>query len=178
MGTLGERPAMPEAGQALAFESQQQNPRGVDPVALLGSLRQCRYFQQLADMELIGIAKLCREVSFSRGETVMASGSRRQAAYLITQGEVGVFFKGAGDAVPVNRMGPGTLAGAFALVTPSTATGFAIKALTDISALHINGRDFQVLCESNPRLGYDIARELVSGLNRRMYELYYSLSKK
>ncbi|MBM3946642.1 MAG: cyclic nucleotide-binding domain-containing protein [SAR202 cluster bacterium] len=158
-------------GQAQAATDEQHAQRWV------GHLRQCRYFQKFSDVELLQVARLCREVGFARGETVIVGGSRRQVAYLITRGEAGMFFKGSAEEMPLDRVGPGMLLGAFAIISPGTVTGFGFKALADITALRISGREFQQLCEANPKVGYDFASELAIALNRRVYDMYYRLQE-
>jgi CRP-like cAMP-binding protein len=71
------------------------------------ALRRCEPFQALTDTELRMLASLCLTIHFQSGALLCRRGSSLQRAYVIAEGEVGVFVEGEGRTVQVATYGAG-----------------------------------------------------------------------
>ena len=155
--------------------------RGVhDPrvaASWVGELRRPPGFQQLSDCELARIAKFLSPVSFSGGEVVVRAGTRMRSAFFIQHGEVGLFCKGEADGIPLDKLGPGHLLGAVALMGVSPISPATFVALSDVVALRLSRSGFVRLCERLPDIGYRVMTVLARRILDRRLGFYHCLRR-
>lgn len=110
------------------------------------------------------------ELSFGRGDVILAEGSRRQALFLLEQGFVRVERAHLGQGIAVARRGPGEVFGEMAFVESDSASASVI-ADDDVQVAVIDGADIQALLASVPGLATRFYQSLALTLSQRLREL-------
>lgn len=121
-------------------------------------------FQLLNESERAVLAQNVEEVSFAAGQTLFNAGDPGDALYVISAGEVEIFFKdNTGVKIVLERPGPGDFFGELSLLDKGSRTANAV-ALTDVRALRVDRQDLDALIHSHPHA----ALGMLSAMGRRM----------
>lgn len=124
-------------------------------------LSKLEFFEEFSDKELKQVRALAEEVSVEAGAILIEQGDVGQHAYVICEGQAGVYVGGN----RVATVGPGSAVGEMALLDkrPRSAT---VKALTDLELLSFRTGPFQELLETMPKA----ATRVMAQLNQKLRE--------
>src|SRR5262249_6891761 len=122
----------------------------------------------LVDEELLKVADLCKAVRVPAGKTIFNEGDGGDEMYIIHEGSVRVMIN---TRAPDGSFGPSTINMLYAgqcfgeMILLNSAVRSATVVAADASTLIvIREPDFRELCESNPRIGYVVIRNLAQDL--------------
>lgn len=101
---------------------------------------------------------------FDKGEVIIQAGDPGHEAFILTEGQVGVSWKGTGSVD--STLERGDLFGEIALLTgrPRTAS---VMALSDVSVMVINRSVFQQRLEQYPHVARDLLKVIANRLAER-----------
>jgi len=115
------------------------------------------------------LAPLARPVDFPRGTVVFRQGEETKTIYLMLEGSVALEI--CAPAVGCKRIltvGPGELLGWSPILKQHRMTATA-RALADSRALAFDADQLIVLCESEPRFGYEFMKRAALALAKRLH---------
>ncbi len=128
-------------------------------------------FEGATHDELILLAKVCKEQSFSNGDVITRQGAQGDELYVVRQGFVEVIRSHPSDndkPRTVVHLGEGQIFGEMALVDhgPRSATIQAASEVTDVLVIHRD--DFERLCEENLHFGFIVMRNIAADLSFKL----------
>ncbi len=132
------------------------------------SLKQCPIFADLGGEELQKVAGATKEKSFQEGSTIFTENMAGQSLFVIRSGNVKISkMLGEGDERTLAILGPGECFGEMAIVDagPRSVSAVVVK---KADVLTLDKKDFQTLCESNPKLGYKLMTNLTRVILKRL----------
>lgn len=135
---------------------------------VIDNLRRAEIFAGLTDEELLKVADLCKAVRVLAGKTIFSEGDEGAELYIIHEGSVRVMINtrapdGTVTLSTINMLYSGQCFGEMALL--HTASRSATVVAADPTTLIVMSEpDFRQLCESNPRIGYCVIRNLAQDL--------------
>lgn len=134
-------------------------PAGPPPRDPVAALRRVELFADMDRRQAEQIARLLKERSFAKGETVIMEGSGGSAFFFIESGVATVSRKGA----TVATLGPGGYFGEIALIDggPRLAT---VTAATDLVCYGLTFWEFRPLVEKNGTIGWKLLQALAKRL--------------
>lgn len=135
---------------------------------VLNVLGQADIFRGLGPEELLEVARICSAQSFKAGEVVFEEDSEGDELYIVHRGsvEVRIWVRGSdGEArqTTINTLWEGRSFGEMVLIGGGTRSA-TIRCAEDSLFLVINRFDFDRLCERNPRIGYQVMRNIAEDL--------------
>jgi CRP-like cAMP-binding protein len=131
-------------------------------------LRSLPYFAGVSAESLKQVAELSEERAFTAGEVLFREDDTAGEIYILRNGEIDIVYGVTrGDEKVVDTVVVGDLIGWSALVEPfnRTATAVARQAGT---AVVIDGKGIQALCDRDQSLGYHLVSRLAETLSRRL----------
>ncbi|HNP70819.1 MAG TPA: cyclic nucleotide-binding domain-containing protein [Kouleothrix sp.] len=131
-------------------------------------LRRAEIFLGLVDAELLKVAAVCRGLKVAAGKAIFKEGDSGNELYIILDGCVRVMIntRGAdGSFAPstINRLYPGQCFGEMILLN-NAARSATVEAVDTTTLIVMYEHDFRQLCESDPRIGYVVIRNLAQDL--------------
>lgn len=138
------------------------NSRAIEP------LRKAEIFAGLSDDELALVAGVCQGLRAAGGRAIFQEGDEGDELYVIHEGSVRVLINtrlSDGSVVPstINMLYPGQCFGELALLN-SAIRSATVVAASPTTLIVMHEPDFRALCESNPRIGYLVMRNLAHDL--------------
>ena len=139
------------------------------------------FFEGMADEHIEALSECGRLVYFKAGEFLLREGDEAHTFYLIREGLVAIESDtpGAG-ALSVARVGEGGVTG-YSWLFPPYRNGFDSIALTDVSAVALNGRCLLGKSEADHELGYQLMKRFsqvmhdrLQATRRQMLDVYIS----
>jgi len=135
---------------------------------VIESLRRVQIFSRLDDSELLQLASQCKVWKVAPGHTIFREGDDGEQLYIIQEGRVRILLNTRGqDGAPtqgtINTLHTGQSFGELVLLDGKTRTA-TVSTLEQSVLLVLHERDFARLCESNPRIGYRVMRDLAGDL--------------
>lgn len=136
------------------------------------SLRRVDIFSNLSDNELLQVASLCDVWRLPAGHVIFREGDTGNELFIIQEGcvRVAINTRGAdGSLSPatINTLHAGQSFGEMVLLDGATRTA-TISSIEPCVLLAIKGSDFEKLCNSNPRIGYCVMRNLAGDLSYKL----------
>lgn len=131
-------------------------------------LKQCPIFADLSGEELQKVAGAAKEKTFPEGSTIFTESMAGQSLFVIRSGNVKISkMLGEGDERTLAILGPGDCFGEMAIVDggPRSASAVVVK---KAEVLTLDKKDFQVLCDGNPKLGYKLLANLTRVMVKRL----------
>lgn len=135
---------------------------------IIDNLRRVEIFAGLSDDELLRIADLCQAVRVAAGKTIFAEGDAGDELYIIHEGSVRVMINtrrpdGAAAPSTINMLYAGQCFGEMVLLSGALRSATIIAAEpTTFIVMHEPA--FRTLCDSSPRIGYVVMRNLAVDL--------------
>jgi len=123
------------------------------------ALQHVPLFAGLDRHEVEQIARLFKERTFAKGETVVREGSGGAAFFLIDSGEATVSVAGA----PRATLGPGDYFGEIALIDEGTRSA-TITASSELACYGLTFWDFQPLVQENGAIGWKLLQSMAKKL--------------
>ncbi|NJO82417.1 MAG: cyclic nucleotide-binding domain-containing protein [Blastochloris sp.] len=135
---------------------------------VLDQLRRVDLFAGLSDDELLQITRVCQVIRVGSGETLFNEGDEGQEMYLIFKGSVRVMINarrpdGTVSPSTINMLYSGQSFGEMILLNSGTRSATVVSA-EPTTLIVIREADFGALCESSPRIGYLVIRNLAQDL--------------
>jgi CRP-like cAMP-binding protein len=135
---------------------------------IIESLRRVQIFSRLDDSELLQLASQCKVWKVAPDHTIFREGDDGEQLYIIQEGRVRILLNTRGqDGAPtqgtINTLHTGQSFGELVLLDGKTRTA-TVSTLEQSVLLVLHERDFARLCESNPRIGYRVMRDLAGDL--------------
>lgn len=135
---------------------------------IMASLRRVEIFAGLTDEELLRVANICRVARTQPGQTIFKEGANGSDLFVIMDGCVKVVIN---TRTPDGSVGPGTINmlyagqsfGEMALLGGPIRSA-SISSVDNCSLLVLGEREFADLCETEPRIGYIVMRNVASDL--------------
>lgn len=116
-------------------------------------------FAGLSDDELDAVAHAATQLDYKAGKVLMREGELAHEMFVLVTGELEV----TRDGEYIADIGPGGFAGELALVTNHHRNS-TVTAKTDVSVLHIDGREFAGVLEAAPRIAVKLLPIIASRL--------------
>lgn len=131
-------------------------------------LRQVEIFLGLVDSELLKVSTLCRGLKVAAGKTIFREGDSGNEIFIILEGSVRVMINtrnadGTFSPSTINLLYPRQCFGEMILLN-SAARSATIEAVDPTTLIMMQEHDFRQLCESDPRIGYVVIRNLAQDL--------------
>lgn len=132
-------------------------------------LRQVEMFKRLSDAELQQIGALCQVQRVAAGARIFSEGDDGDELFIILDGSVRVALNtripesGRMEPSTINMLYTGQSFGEMVLLGGATRSA-SVSALDACILLIIRERDFAKLCDSNPRIGYQVMRNIATDL--------------
>lgn len=120
-------------------------------------LKQVPLFADLDREELDEVGQRATDVDMKAGSVIMREGATAHEMVIVANGTLEVTRGGE----HVADIGPGGFAGEMALIT-HTHRNSTVTAKTDVSLLHIDGRDFAALLQDVPRIAVKMLPVIVN----------------
>ncbi len=135
---------------------------------VIDNLRKVEIFAGLTDEDLVAMASICKAARVPADRTIFKEGDDGDDLYVIHEGSVRVLLNtktasGKGTTSTINMLYPGQCFGELVLLNGITRTA-TIVAAEPVTLIVIDDGDFRRLCESNPRIGYTVMRNLAQDL--------------
>ena len=135
---------------------------------LLDKLRRAELFHGLLDEELTRVAEVCQALRVAAGQTIFNEGDEGSELYIIYEGSVRVMIntrRPDGTAAPstINMLYTGQCFGEMILLN-SALRSATVVAAEPTTLIIMRETDFRALCESSPRIGYLVIRNLAQDL--------------
>jgi CRP/FNR family cyclic AMP-dependent transcriptional regulator len=128
-------------------------------------------FALMDERELAALAERLDEIERPQGTALFHAGDPGDAAYIVLEGEVEIFFKNqTGERIVLETLGPGGFFGEISLLDSGPRTASAC-ASTPLRALMIEHSDLEQFLMSRPAAGIDLLAAMGGRLresNRRL----------
>ncbi len=131
--------------------------------------RQCILLHNLSDETLERVLALGREEVYKEGDTLVRQGEHDGKVFVLLEGmarvQVATMY---GNNQALVYLGPGQLIGEIALVDggPHSATVEVVQTPTRVLTFERDA--LLALCDENPRLGYQLMRNIAADLGFKM----------
>ncbi len=132
------------------------------------ALRRYHYFANIGEESLKALAMIAEEKEVPANTEMFREGDPADTLHVITQGEVEIrYLLGNGEERAVDTLVGGELLCWSAMIEPYkvTAIGTTTK---DTSLICLDGKKVRDLCDDNPRLGYQLTKEISKLLAQRL----------
>jgi CRP-like cAMP-binding protein len=110
-------------------------------------LKRVPLFADLDDDELEEISRAATELDYKAGKELLREGTVAHEMFVVTAGTLDV----TRDGEHIAEIGPGGFAGEMALMTHAHRNA-TVSAKTDVSVIHIDGREFTAILKDVPRV--------------------------
>lgn len=130
-------------------------------------LRAQPFLAGLTDWQLERLARRAQRVMIHAGGRMCQEGEPADRLWLLDTGEVELRSTVDGKSVAVDRLGPGCVVG-WSSVVPPYRWHFGAVATATTVAVSLDGTAVRELCDSDPMLGYQFTRALLTVLSRRL----------
>lgn len=104
-------------------------------------------FAGLSEDELDVVARAATQLDYRAGKILMTEGSIAHEMFVVVEGQLEV----TRDGQHIADLGPGSFAGEMALLSHARRNS-TVTAATDVSVIHIDGREFQSVIHDVPTL--------------------------
>lgn len=137
------------------------------------------FFQGMSDDDLEAMAGCGKLVRFKPGEFLLREGDTADTFYLIRDGDVAIESDvPAAGPLSVARVGAGGITG-YSWLFPPHRNGFDSLALTDVSAVALDGECLRGKAEADHELGYQLMKRFaqvmldrLQATRRQMMDVY------
>ncbi len=126
--------------------------------------RQCILFRDLSDEDIRHIVALGEEQTCREGDTLAVQGSREGKVFVLLEGMVEVQVQTGEERRPVVYLGPGQLIGEITLVDGGPHSASVVVTQTPTRVLAFERKALLELCETRPRIGYVLMRNIAADL--------------
>ena len=140
----------------------------MNDISLVEALRGTEFLRGISDEHLAQIATVSKLEAFPAGHTIFREGALAADTFVIADGTVSLEICGPGTGCRrILTVSPGELLGWSPLLQQARLTATA-RAMTPATAIRIAAGPAINLCESDPRLGYELMRRTALALSKRL----------
>lgn len=126
------------------------------------------FFENMSDAHLETMAGCGKLVRFKAGEFLLREGDEANTFYLVREGEVSIeSYVPAAGPLTISRVGAGGVAG-FSWLFPPYRNNFDSLALTDVSAVALDGECLRGKVEADHKLGYQLMKRFAQVMLDRL----------
>ncbi|MBI4284893.1 MAG: cyclic nucleotide-binding domain-containing protein [Chloroflexi bacterium] len=139
------------------------------------ALKECTVFSALGPAELKRVASLVEVREYEAGATVHQKGDSATGLLVLQEGKVAVqatlpgILPGVQRRVTVDIVNPNEVVGWSAVVEPYIYA-LGVVCLQKTKALYINGAELRQVMRNEPRIGYEVMKELIKVVASRLEE--------
>jgi CRP-like cAMP-binding protein len=135
---------------------------------VIENLRKVEILAGLSDDDLLQVSGICKAVRVPTDRTIFKEGDDGDELYVIHEGSVRVLLNtrtstGTITTSTINMLYPGQCFGELVLLNGISRSA-TIVAAEPTTLIVVREPDFRNLCESNPRIGYIVMRNLAQDL--------------
>jgi CRP-like cAMP-binding protein len=135
---------------------------------VIDNLRRVEIFNGLLDEELLKVAELCSAVRVPAGKTIFKEGDGGDELFIIHEGSVRVLINTRGSdgtfaPSTINMLYAGQCFGEMILLN-NAARSATVVAVDPTTLIVLHEPPFRQLCDTNPRIGYVVIRNLAQDL--------------
>jgi CRP/FNR family transcriptional regulator, cyclic AMP receptor protein len=135
---------------------------------VFNALRRLPLLQDLPDELLEELASVSRMATFPPGAVIFRQGDPARTIYFLVEGSASLELCAAGAGCKrILTVGPGELLGWSAVLEEDRLSATA-RAITQISAVEVDGPQAVAVCRHNPQLGYELMRRAAIALAKRL----------
>lgn len=139
---------------------------------VMENLRRVEIFSGLTDAELVQIAKLCKIRRLPANSVVFNEGDDGNELLIIHEGCVRVSINtrsadGTMNPTTINMLYAGQSFGEMVLLGGATRSA-TVTTVDPCVLLVMKELDFAMLCDTNPRIGYRVMRNMASDLSYKL----------
>ncbi len=132
------------------------------------TLRRYHYFGNIGEESLKALAMVAEEKDVPAGTEMFREGDATDVLHVITKGEVEIrYLLGNGEERTVDTLVAGELLCWSALIEPYKATSIGTT-VKDTHLICIDAKKLREACDSEPLLGYQLAKEISKLLAQRL----------
>lgn len=124
-------------------------------------LQRVPLFANLSRKDLAHVDRLATQIARPAGSVLLREGDIAHEMYVIESGTAEVLH---GDEV-IGHLGPGDFVGEMALLAHSRRTS-TVRATTDLTVIHLEGRSFRKLLEDVPSIAVQLAITMAERITR------------
>jgi CRP-like cAMP-binding protein len=136
--------------------------------SLVETLREIRFLHDIGPMHLEQIAKTARLRDYREGDIVFRQGDTAQHVYLVVFGNVSLEICSAGTGCQqILTLGTGELVGWSSVLGQVSFTALA-RAIEPTRLVEISVNQLLAVCDQDPRLGYELMRQVAIALAKRL----------
>jgi len=136
------------------------------------------FFEGMSDTHLETMAGCGKLVRFKPSEFLLREGEKADTFYVIRDGEVAIESDTPAGPVSVARVGAGGITG-YSWLFPPHRNGFDSLALTNVSAVALDGECLRSKAEADRELGYQLMKRFaqvmldrLQATRRQMLDVY------
>lgn len=134
------------------------------------TMRNCSLFKGFSDEDLRVLVPLFSEKEMPEGTTVFVENMPGESLYLVRQGTIQISkMISEGQERTLLVVGSDEVFGEMAILDGATRSATA-RVAEKASLLCIRKADFEALCESNPRVGLQLMRNIIRVFSQRIRE--------
>ena len=112
--------------------------------------------------------EFAKDVTFSKGETILREGEYADRFYLICEGSVSLETdSNGGPSITIQTLGAGNLLG-WSWLYPPFEWHFTARALEPCKAVELNAASLLIRAEEDPAFGYDLMKRISKHLVQRL----------
>lgn len=140
-------------------------------------LKQADIFYQFTQTQLEMVANLCQKRCYGTGEIIFYEHTNSDELYIITQGEIDILINPSlvsnspdeqAEMITIATLRRGQSFGEIALVDQGLRSATARAARDNTNLLVIVSEDLKQLCETYPRLGFQLMYNLAADLSLKI----------
>ena len=129
---------------------------------IINALKKCAMFSGLSDLDLMRLAKFCREKKYSKNELIFSQRDDAKGFYLIDSGEVRIFqLSESGKENLLHVFGDGETFGEAVAIVGKRFPANA-ETISKSNLVYIPAREFSEFLEKNPRASKNIISSLAT----------------
>jgi CRP-like cAMP-binding protein len=138
---------------------------------MVKTLANIRFLNGVAPKHLEDLVDIARVEEYEDGEVLFEEGQQVDDVFLIIQGEVALEVSASGlHPQHILTVGSGENLGWSTLLERRHRTATA-RVTAPTNVIRLDGRQLLALCESNPRLGFEIMRRTAACLATRLHAM-------
>lgn len=126
------------------------------------------FFSGMAENHIEQLETCSELVSFKAGDFLLKEGDAADRFFLIQRGDVAIESHApGGGALTVSKTGAEGVVG-YSWLFPPYRYAFDARAVTDVEAIRLNGKELRERAENEPELGYQLMKRFAEIMLRRM----------
>ncbi|MBS0657086.1 MAG: DUF1003 domain-containing protein [Verrucomicrobia bacterium] len=141
-------------------------------------LKEVPLFQLLDDAERTDLAMRVEVEEFPAGKVIFLYGDPGESVYIVTAGEVEVFFKNdTGETIQLELCMRGDFFGELSFLDPGSGRSASVRARTDVTTLRLDRDDLRAFLQKRPEAALDLLAALAKRQRATVERLRHTASR-